>query len=89
MGQGEGGEGENLFGVFSSNLGPSDASPLDPSALCVYPLQELDRHINTTRDLCYIQEGRVKGVGEVAYIEYEVKSSCANLSVVRMRCFSR
>lgn len=84
MGQGAGGEDENLFGVFSSRVAPSDPSPLDPSALCVYPLHELDRHINTTRDLCYTQEGRVEGVGEVAYIEYEVKSSCVNLSVVRM-----
>ncbi|XP_075882736.1 plexin-B1 isoform X2 [Nelusetta ayraudi] len=81
VGQGAGGEDENLFGVFSSSLAPSDASPLDHSALCVYRLHELDKHINTTRDLCYTQEGRVEGVGEVAYIEYEVKSSCANLSV--------
>lgn len=86
MGQGTGGEDENLFGVFSSSLAPSDASPLDPSALCVYRLHDLDKHINTTRDLCYTQEGRVEGVGEVAYIEYEVKSSCANLSVVRTHC---
>lgn len=28
----------------------------------------------------------MRGKGEVAYIEYEVKSSCANLPLVRMQC---
>lgn len=85
MGKDTEGEVENLYGVFSISLAPSTASPLEPSALCVYRLHDLDKHINATRDLCYTQEGRKEGVGEVAYIEYEVKSSCANLSVVRMR----
>lgn len=85
MGQGDGREGNDLLGVFSARVGSTNSNPLDASALCVYPLDELDRHIDSTRDLCYTQDGRVKGRGEVAYIEYEVKSSCANLPMVRVR----
>ncbi|KAL0190815.1 hypothetical protein M9458_013513, partial [Cirrhinus mrigala] len=40
--------------------------------------REVDKHINATRDLCYTEMGRADGK-EVAYIEYEVKSNCANL----------
>lgn len=76
VGRGVGLEGEDLLGVFSAP---------DASALCVYPLDELDRRIDSTRDLCYTRGGRAEGGGEVAYIEYEVKSSCANLPVVRTR----
>lgn len=83
MGQGAGREGEDLLGVFSIRSSSTNNNPLDASALCVYPLDELDRHIDSTRDLCYTQDGRVEGIGEVAYIEYEVKSSCANLPLVR------
>lgn len=72
------------MGVFSNRLISASNNPLDSSALCVYQLDELDRHIDSTRDLCYTQDGRVEGIGEVAYIEYEVKSSCANLPVVRI-----
>lgn len=72
-----------MLGVFSTRMGPTNNNPLDASALCVYPLDELDRHIDSTRDLCYTQEGQVEGRGEVAYIEYEVKSSCASLPMVR------
>ncbi|KAK7884780.1 hypothetical protein WMY93_027903 [Mugilogobius chulae] len=79
VGRGTGRQGEHLLGVFSSQLNPSHPSPSDPSALCVYPLEELDRHINSTRDLCYTQDGRTDRGQAVAYIEYEVKSSCANL----------
>lgn len=82
MGHGAGQEGEDLLGVFSSSTSSTNNSPLDASALCVYPLDELDRHIDSTRDLCYTQDGRVEG-REVVYIEYEVKSSCANLPLVR------
>uniref|UniRef100_A0A4W6DAA9 Plexin-B1 n=1 Tax=Lates calcarifer TaxID=8187 RepID=A0A4W6DAA9_LATCA len=79
VGQGAGREGKDLLGVFSTHISSTNSNPLDASALCVYPLDELDRHIDSTRDLCYTQDGRVEGKGEVAYIEYEVKSSCANL----------
>uniref|UniRef100_A0A671NXQ0 Plexin-B1-like n=1 Tax=Sinocyclocheilus anshuiensis TaxID=1608454 RepID=A0A671NXQ0_9TELE len=41
-------------------------------------VEEVDEHINATRDLCYTEMGRADGK-EVAYIEYEVKSNCANL----------
>uniref|UniRef100_A0A8C7VPJ5 Plexin-B1 n=1 Tax=Oncorhynchus mykiss TaxID=8022 RepID=A0A8C7VPJ5_ONCMY len=78
VGQGGGREGETLLGVFSTRVSSSNG-PSEDSALCVYPLDELDRLIDSTRDLCYTLDGRVMGGGEVAYIEYEVKSSCANL----------
>lgn len=83
VGQGTDREGEDLLGVFSTRIGSTNNNPLDASALCVYPLDELDAYIDSTRDLCYTKDGRVEGRGEVAYIEYEVKSSCANLPVVR------
>lgn len=67
----------NLFGVFSTH---STASfpPSEDSALCMFNLADVDRRIISTRDLCYTQMGREAGE-EVAYIEYEVKSNCANL----------
>uniref|UniRef100_A0A8C7YD78 Plexin b1a n=1 Tax=Oryzias sinensis TaxID=183150 RepID=A0A8C7YD78_9TELE len=71
-------QGEDLLGVFSTRSSSTNGG-LESSALCVFPLEELDRHIDSTRDLCYTQDGQVEGRGEVAYIEYEVKSSCANL----------
>uniref|UniRef100_A0A672SKE5 Plexin-B1-like n=1 Tax=Sinocyclocheilus grahami TaxID=75366 RepID=A0A672SKE5_SINGR len=40
--------------------------------------EEVDKRIDATRDLCYTEMGRADGQ-EVAYIEYEVKSNCANL----------
>uniref|UniRef100_A0A7N5ZZ44 Plexin-B1 n=1 Tax=Anabas testudineus TaxID=64144 RepID=A0A7N5ZZ44_ANATE len=87
VGQGVGREGENLLGVFSMHTSSTNNSPLDASALCVYPLDELDKHIDSTRDLCYTQNGRVEGRGEVAYIEYEVKSSCANLPLNTLKAY--
>lgn len=83
VGQGVGLQGEDLLGVFSTHMSSTNNSPLDSSALCVFSLDELDRHVNSTRDLCYTKDGLVEGRGEVAYIEYEVKSSCANLPLVR------
>uniref|UniRef100_A0A8D3C194 Plexin b1a n=1 Tax=Scophthalmus maximus TaxID=52904 RepID=A0A8D3C194_SCOMX len=80
-------QGEDLLGVFSAHSSSTNNSPTDASALCVYPLDELDRHIDSTRDLCYTQDGRVEGRGEVAYIEYEVKSSCANLPVNTLKAY--
>uniref|UniRef100_A0A7N9AMH0 Plexin-B1 n=1 Tax=Mastacembelus armatus TaxID=205130 RepID=A0A7N9AMH0_9TELE len=80
-------EGEDLLGVFSTRISSTNNNPLDASALCVYPLDELDRHINSTRDLCYTQDGQVEGRGEMAYIEYEVKSSCANLPLNTLKAY--
>ncbi|XP_076597731.1 plexin-B1 isoform X1 [Chaetodon auriga] len=87
VGQGAVREGEDLLGVFSTRISSTNNNPLDSSALCVYPLDELDRHIDSTRDLCYTQDGRVEGRGEVAYIEYEVKSSCANLPLNTLKAY--
>ncbi|XP_074537147.1 plexin-B1 isoform X2 [Halichoeres trimaculatus] len=87
VGQGLGQEGEDLLGVFSTRAGSANNNPSDASALCVYPLDELDKHIDSTRDLCYTQDGRMEGRGEVAYIEYEVKSSCANLPINTLNAY--
>ncbi|TMS15734.1 Plexin-B1, partial [Larimichthys crocea] len=87
VGQGTDREGEDLLGVFSTRIGSTNNNPLDASALCVYPLDELDAYIDSTRDLCYTKDGRVEGRGEVAYIEYEVKSSCANLPVNTLKAY--
>ncbi|KAG7323182.1 hypothetical protein KOW79_012884 [Hemibagrus wyckioides] len=66
-----------LVAVFSASLNGA-SKPSEESALCVYSLDEVDRWIDGTRDLCYTQDGQREGI-KVAYIEYEVKSSCANL----------
>ncbi|KAM3878077.1 plexin-B1-like [Diretmus argenteus] len=68
---------EVLLGVFSTRLA-SSTRPSEDSALCMFNLEDLDHRINSTRDLCYTQMGREAGV-EAAYIEYDVKSNCANL----------
>lgn len=87
VGRGTGREGEHLLGVFFSPLSSSNPSPSDASALCVFPLEELDRHIDSTRDLCYTQDGRTGGGEELAYIEYEVKSSCATLPLNTVKAY--
>uniref|UniRef100_G3TMS5 Plexin-B1 n=1 Tax=Loxodonta africana TaxID=9785 RepID=G3TMS5_LOXAF len=51
------------------------------SALCAFPLDEVDRLANRTRDACYTREGRAEDGAEVAYIEYDVNSDCAQLPV--------
>lgn len=73
-----GGRGsETLVCVFSTRLA-SSTRPSEESALCMFNLEDVDRRINSTRDFCYTQMGKEAGV-EAAYIEYEVKSNCANL----------
>lgn len=84
VGHGPGLQGEDLLAVFSTSTSPTNDDPSHESALCIFSLHELDRYINSTRDLCYTKDGRGEGTGE-AYIEYEVKSSCANLPVVRIQ----
>lgn len=84
VGQGAGKDWANLLGVFSNRLSSKDNSPLDSSALCIYPMDKLDQHIDSTRDLCYTKNGGMDEQGEVAYIEYEVKSSCASLPLVSL-----
>lgn len=71
---------ETLLGVFSTHS-TSSTRPSEDSALCMFNLEDVDRRINSTRDLCYTQMGKEAGV-EAAYIEYEVKSNCANLPEV-------
>uniref|UniRef100_A0A8K9XN65 Plexin-B1 n=1 Tax=Oncorhynchus mykiss TaxID=8022 RepID=A0A8K9XN65_ONCMY len=71
-------QAEVLLGVFSTRQA-SSTRPSEDSALCMFNLDDLDQRINFTRDLCYTQFGRDEGGGEAAYIEYEVKSNCANL----------
>ncbi|XP_076012592.1 plexin-B1 isoform X2 [Genypterus blacodes] len=70
---------EILLGVFSTRM-TSSSHPSEDSALCVFNLEDVDYRINSTRDLCYTQMGKEAGA-EAAYIEYEVKSNCANLPV--------
>ncbi|KAI5612368.1 plexin-B1 isoform X2, partial [Silurus asotus] len=69
--------GEVLMAVFSTSLNGA-SMPSEESALCLYSLDDIDHWIDGTRDLCYTQDGHRDGT-RVAYIEYEVKSSCANL----------
>uniref|UniRef100_A0A7N8YKG7 Plexin-B1 n=1 Tax=Mastacembelus armatus TaxID=205130 RepID=A0A7N8YKG7_9TELE len=72
------GQGTEIFlGVFSTRLA-SSTRPSEDSALCMFNLIDVDRRINSTRDLCYTQIGKEAGM-EAAYIEYEVKSNCAHL----------
>ncbi|XP_061689935.1 plexin-B1 isoform X2 [Syngnathoides biaculeatus] len=68
---------EIILGVFSTPLASSNR-PSEDSALCMFNLEDVDRRINSTRDLCYTKMGRESGM-EAAYIEYEVKSKCVNL----------
>ncbi|XP_050952362.1 LOW QUALITY PROTEIN: plexin-B1 [Labeo rohita] len=73
----ESGGSQVLMGVFSTAVSAANG-PSEESALCVYTLDEVDRGIDATRDLCYTQDGGKDG-SKVAYIEYDVKSNCANL----------
>ncbi|XP_004704039.1 plexin-B1 [Echinops telfairi] len=79
--------GEVLFVAFSSAAPPvagrttwAAAGASGASALCAFPLDEVDRLANRTRDACYSREGYSEdGTREVAYIEYNVNSNCAQL----------
>lgn len=82
-------QGEVLFAAFSSAAPPTVGRPPSAaagasgaSALCAFPLDEVDRLANRTRDACYTREGRATDGVEVAYIEYDVNSDCAQLPVV-------
>ncbi|XP_006873702.1 PREDICTED: plexin-B1 [Chrysochloris asiatica] len=85
---GEVAHGEVLFVAFSSAAPPAVGRPPSAaagasgaSALCAFPLDEVDRLANRTRDACYTREGRTEDGAEVAYIEYDVNSDCAQLPV--------
>uniref|UniRef100_G1SGF5 Plexin-B1 n=1 Tax=Oryctolagus cuniculus TaxID=9986 RepID=G1SGF5_RABIT len=80
--------GEVLFAAFSSAAPPAVGRPpsaaagaAGASALCAFPLDEVDRLANHTRDACYTREGRAEDGSQVAYIEYDVNSDCAQLPV--------
>ncbi|XP_007533648.1 plexin-B1 isoform X1 [Erinaceus europaeus] len=85
---GEIAQGEVLFVAFSSAAPPSVGQPPSAaagasgaSALCAFPLEEVDRLANYTRDACYTREGLAEDGTKVAYIEYDVNSDCAQLPV--------
>ncbi|KAM4863155.1 plexin-B1 [Urocitellus parryii] len=80
--------GEVLFAAFSSAAPPTVGRPPSvatgasgASALCAFPLNEVDRLANHTRDACYTRKGRAEDGTEVAYIEYDVNSCCDQLPV--------
>ncbi|XP_066566229.1 plexin-B3 [Amia ocellicauda] len=66
-----------LFVVLANASPPP--SPAPTSALCAYPLPDLDAALNRAQLLCYSQEGRGPEGEEEAYIEYEVSSQCLRL----------
>ncbi|XP_029456975.1 plexin-B1 isoform X2 [Rhinatrema bivittatum] len=68
--------GEVLFAVFSAWQA---ASGKPESALCMFTMEEVDRLINRTRDVCYTKNGKSEDGVEVAYIEYDMKSNCVQL----------
>ncbi|XP_075403398.1 plexin-B1 [Tenrec ecaudatus] len=81
--------GKVLFAAFASAAPPAAGrppsaapGPSGASALCAFPMDEVDRLANRTRDACYSREGYSEdGAREVAYIEYDVNSNCAQLPV--------
>ncbi|XP_037706109.1 plexin-B1 [Choloepus didactylus] len=86
--------GEVLFAAFSSAAPPAVGRPplaaagaSGASALCAFPLDEVDRLANRTRDSCYTREGRAEDGAEVAYIEYDVNSDCAQLPVDTLEAY--
>uniref|UniRef100_A0AAY4E0S8 Plexin-B1 n=1 Tax=Denticeps clupeoides TaxID=299321 RepID=A0AAY4E0S8_9TELE len=80
------GQKEVLLGVFSTRSA-SSSRPSEDSALCMFSLEELDHRIYATRDLCYTQYGRPESGVEAAYIEYDVKSNCANLPLNTLEAY--
>uniref|UniRef100_A0A8C1U1H7 Plexin-B1 n=1 Tax=Cyprinus carpio TaxID=7962 RepID=A0A8C1U1H7_CYPCA len=81
----ESGGSQVLMGVFSTGVSAANG-PSEESALCVYSLDEVDRSIDATRDLCYTQYG-VKDGNKLAYIEYDVKSNCAYLPTNTLKAY--
>ncbi|XP_073916105.1 plexin-B1 isoform X1 [Castor canadensis] len=81
-------QGEVLFAAFSTVAPPTVDWPLSvasrasgTSVLCAFPLDEVDRLANYTRDACYTRGGCTENGTKVAYIAYDVLSGCAQLPV--------
>uniref|UniRef100_A0A8C4TAH4 Plexin-B1 n=1 Tax=Erpetoichthys calabaricus TaxID=27687 RepID=A0A8C4TAH4_ERPCA len=53
--------------------------PTASTALCAYPMSDIDKAVEKARFLCYTAEGRNDAGFEEAYIEYDVASQCAKL----------
>ncbi|RXM97890.1 Plexin-B1 [Acipenser ruthenus] len=68
-------DGEATLYVVMAAGTASTPAPTRDTALCVFPLAELDGAIVRAQELCYEEEGR----SEEAYIEYEVNSQCTRL----------
>ncbi|XP_041129023.1 plexin-B3 isoform X2 [Polyodon spathula] len=81
-------EGATLYVVMAAGQASTPA-PTRDTALCAFPLAELDGAIVHAQERCYVAEGRSEGGVEEAYIEYEVNSQCARLtqdSVISYPC---
>ncbi|XP_072350569.1 plexin-B1-like, partial [Scyliorhinus torazame] len=70
-----GGTGTTLFAIFArAEAPPEQARPSDRSALCLYPLADIDGAIERAREACYSSSNT-----QDAHVEYHVKSSCTKL----------
>ncbi|XP_061474904.1 plexin-B1 isoform X2 [Rhineura floridana] len=72
-------QGDVLFAAFSA-WQASSGKLSEESALCIYMMDEVDRLMTQTRDLCYTKDGKSEEGVEMAYIEYDVSSNCVQLS---------
>ncbi|RXM27602.1 Plexin-B1 [Acipenser ruthenus] len=75
-------DGEATLYVVMAVGQASTPAPTRDTALCAFPLAELDGAIVHAQELCYVAEGRSEGGAVEAYIEYEVNSHCTKLAPV-------
>ncbi|XP_058873186.1 LOW QUALITY PROTEIN: plexin-B1 [Acipenser ruthenus] len=73
-------DGEATLYVVMAVGQASTPAPTRDTALCAFPLAELDGAIVHAQELCYVAEGRSEGGAVEAYIEYEVNSQCTKLA---------